>query len=424
MRVTISAQPENRLIGRQLTLGVARGVWIGVVALTLGLYLFSIPLQLAYYQIVCSGAACPNAQISPAGLQQLQQAGLSLGFYAGYYTALTTIIVLVFSIVAAVIFWRNSDDWIGLFASLALVLAGSGITFNSNALALAGKQYPALLFLGPFLTVLGGTSFFLFFFLFPDGRFAPRWIVWLVPLVVVHEVLSAFRPELLGIDLLLPVELVSVIFAQIYRHQRVSNSVQRQQTKWVVFGAVVGVGGTLGLIVYSNIAWPGGNAPTVVSALIWLTGFYLFILLIPLSIGMAILRSHLWDIDLLIRRTLVYAALTGVLALAYFASVVALQSVLRVLTGQGQSQAVTVISTLAIAALFVPVRRRVQAFIDRRFYRRKYDAARTLAAFSNSVRDEVELGRLAERLTEVVDDTLQPESVTLWLKKPEPVVKP
>jgi hypothetical protein len=192
--------------------------------------------------------------------------------------------------------------------------------------------------------------------------------------------------------------------------------VQRQQTKWVVFGLMFASSGILGLILYSAIAWPGGHPPGGVSDLISAMGFYLFLLLIPLSIGMAILRSHLWDIDVLIRHTLFYTALTGLLALAYFGSVLALQGVVRLLTGQSQSQVVTVVSTLAIAALFIPLRRRVQGFIDRRFYRRKYDAAQTLAAFSNSVRDEVELGRLAERLTEVVDETLQPESVSLWLR--------
>jgi hypothetical protein len=125
----------------------------------------------------------------------------------------------------------------------------------------------------------------------------------------------------------------------------------------------------------------------------------------------------LWDIDLLVRRTLVYTALTGLLALSYFASVLVLEGLVRLLTGQSQSQVVTVISTLAIAALFIPLRRGVQTVIDRRLYRRKYDAARTLAAFSGSVRDEVELGRLTERLTDVVEETLQPESVSLWLRE-------
>jgi hypothetical protein len=420
MSPTASTQPETRLTGRWLI--VARGVWIVVVALALGLFLFSIPLQFAHSEIVCDGAACPRDQISQAGLEQLRHAGLSLGFYAGYLTALNAILVLVNSIVAVVIFWRKSDNQMGMFASLTLVL--SGITNASTVLAQVGQQYPALLFPMQFVTFLGGTCGYLLSYLFPDGRFAPRWIRWLVPLVVVHAALSAFRPDLYPNDWLFPVVFASALFAQIYRYWRVSNSVQRQQTKWVVFGTAVQVGGILGLTLLSVIAWPGDNPPTVVSVLIVTTAFHLFILLIPLSIGMAILRSHLWDIDLLIRRTLVYTVFTALLALAYFGSVAVLQGLVRVLTGQSQSQVVTVVSTLAIAALFVPLRRRVQGFIDRRFYRRKYDAARTLAAFSNSVRDEVDLGRLAEHLTQVVDETLQPESVTLWLKKPEPAVKP
>jgi hypothetical protein len=400
------------LTGHRLSL--ARGVWIGVVALALALFLFSIPLQLAYYQIVCSGAACPGDQISPAGLEQLRQAGLSLGFYAGYFTALNATLVLVFSIVAAVIFWRKSDDWMGIFASLTLVVFGSN--FDSVPFTRLGNLYPALVFLSQFVSFLGGTGLYLFFYVFPDGRFVPRWIRWLVPLVLVKEAVGAFRPDLLGNDWFIAVEVASAIFAQIYRYWRVSNAVQRQQTKWVVFGSGVAGGGSLGLILYSNFAWLGGNPSPGISNLLITTAFSLFILLIPLSIGVAILRSRLWDIDLLIRRTLIYTVLTGLLALAYFGSVLVLEGVVRLLTGQSQSQVVTVVSTLAIAALFVPLRRRVQGFIDRRFYRRKYDAARTLAAFSNTVRDEVELDRLAERLTEVVDETLQPESVSLWLR--------
>jgi hypothetical protein len=347
MSAQVTAQPETRLTGRWLIL--ARGVWIGVVALALGLYLLSIPLQLADL----------SDQIGPAGLEQLRQAGLSLGFYAGYLTALNAIFVLVFSMVGAVIFWRKSDDWMGLFASLTLVLLG--ITNDSAALTPVGQQYPALIFLVQFVAFLGAACIVLFFYLFPDGRFVPRWIRWLVPLVFVKEAVSAFRPDLLGNDWFQAVELASAVFAQIYRYWRVSNAVQRQQTKWVVFGTAVGIAGILGVILFGTIAWPGGQSPPVVSELIAGTVWNLFLVLIPLSIGMAILRSHLWDIDLLIRRTLIYTALTGLLALAYFGSVVVLQGLVRVFTGQSQSQVVTVVSTLVIAALFVPLRRRVQA---------------------------------------------------------------
>jgi hypothetical protein len=140
------------------------------------------------------------------------------------------------------------------------------------------------------------------------------------------------------------------------------------------------------------------------------------LLLIPIFIGIAILRSRLWDIDVIIRRTLVYSVLTGLLALVYLGSILMLQNVFQTLTGQGQDQLVTVISTLVIAAIFVPLRRRVQDFIDHRFFRRKYNAAKIVLAFSGAVRDEVELNRLATRLVETVEAAMHPAHTTLLLK--------
>jgi hypothetical protein len=139
------------------------------------------------------------------------------------------------------------------------------------------------------------------------------------------------------------------------------------------------------------------------------------LLLIPFSIMMAILRSHLWDIDIIIRRTLVYSLLTGLLALVYFGSVVVLQQAFRAVTGVSSDLAI-IISTLGIAGLFGPLRRRVQEVIDRRFYRRKYDAQQVLARFGQNARDEPDLNQLTARLTEVVDETMQPQSRSLWLR--------
>ena len=147
--------------------------------------------------------------------------------------------------------------------------------------------------------------------------------------------------------------------------------------------------------------------------------FYLALFLGPLTITLAVMRYRLWDVDLLIRRTLVYGTLTGALGLIYLGSVVLLQGVVYPLIGQASSPWVIVVSTLAIAALFSPLRQRIQAAIDQRFYRRKYDAAKTLAALSVQMRDEVELEKLTADLLAVVVETMQPAHASLWLRPAE-----
>ena len=147
------------------------------------------------------------------------------------------------------------------------------------------------------------------------------------------------------------------------------------------------------------------------------------LLAVPVAVGVAILRYRLYDIDRLINRTLVYGALTVILVAVYFGGVTATQAGFRALTGQEkQPQLVVVASTLVIAALFNPLRRRIQGFIDRRFYRRKYDARKTLEAFSAKLRDETDLDSLRDDLVGVVQETMQPTHVSLWLR-PDPIPK-
>jgi hypothetical protein len=204
-----------------------------------------------------------------------------------------------------------------------------------------------------------------------------------------------------------------------YRYRSVSTLIQRQQTKWVVFGTAIAILGFLGLDVLVQVFSLPQN-PNGYGFLAGNTLYLLFQTLIPLSIGMAILRTKLWDIDVVINRALVYGTLTGILALIYFCLVFGFQLLVGGLTGNvSHSPLLIVGSTLVIAALFQPLRLRIQRIIDRRFYRRKYDAAKTLEAFSSTLRSEVDLSQLREHLLTVVQDTMQPAHVSLWLRPSE-----
>ncbi len=198
-----------------------------------------------------------------------------------------------------------------------------------------------------------------------------------------------------------------------------STPAQRQQTKWVVYSLAVTIILGIGLYVIPQLIFPALGQHGSLSSSVGNILVNALLLLIPISFGVAILRYRLWDVDVLINRTLVYGTLTGLLALVYFGLVIGLQYLLRGLINQTSDVAI-VISTLAIAALFQPLRRRIQSIIDRRFYRRKYDAVKTLEAFSATLRNEVDLNQLSEHLLAVVQETMQPTHVSLWLRPTAP----
>jgi hypothetical protein len=221
---------------------------------------------------------------------------------------------------------------------------------------------------------------------------------------------------------LLPLCMLASALSLVLRYRR-SGGEERQQIKWIAFAAsVVVVLYAIAMIasfVFPEESW------TTAGSVWWLNLLTYAVLssfaLVPIALGIAVLKYRLYDIDIIINRTLVYGALTASLAVVYLGSVVSLQTLFGALTGGG-SQLAVVASTLAIAALFTPLRRRIQAFIDRRFYRRKYDAQKTLEAFSAKLRDETDLATLDAEVVSVVSRTVQPANVSLWLR-PDPVPK-
>ena len=273
---------------------------------------------------------------------------------------------------------------------------------------------------------------------FPNGRLVSRRWRWVVGLAlfscVTGAALFALSPgeipymgvdNPLGIGALRPVsDLLERVYLALYfflffasaaslvvRFRR-SGSVERQQIKWLAFAAL------------AVPVWFLSNGPieAALPNLFQVVDALIFSALIPVAAGVAILRYRLYDIDLVINRTLVYGALTAILGVVYFGGVATTQATFRALTDQQQQpQLAIVVSTLVIAALFNPLRRRIQGFIDRRFYRRKYDARKTLEGFSTKLRDETDLNALSDDLVEVVRETVQPAHVSLWLRPdPEP----
>ena len=377
----------------------------------------------------------------------LRQAGSNNVFQLARDALFSLAIPVVFAIVAALIVSRQPRNTIGwlLMVPVGLFLVGGPIEEYLQRLA-ESSPVPTLPLL--LLVWFSNWSWLLLIFpllhiplLFPNGRPPTRrwrWvsvagIAWAGLFVLIatfsQRLETGTMPNLtfdnpIGIlgdagqwltSLWVAGLLVLVVLcvAALYVRYRRANDTERVQIKWLLYACAVFVAVYVG----GTLAGLGGS--NSVAGLIWELFFGLSLVAFPVAIGIAILRYRLFEIDVIINRTLVYGTLTATLALAYLGSVVLLQQVFRFLAGQGTNQPAIVASTLLIAALFQPLRRRIQASIDRRFFRRKYDAVRILASFSANLRDEVEMDRLTNDLVGVVDETLQPAHVSLWLRKPE-----
>jgi len=421
--MTESREPHSyaRLQGRWLLLG--RATWVALVLLTLAIFFASLPEYVAQLQTPCAGV-CSYLQLSTEQVEVLKGAGFSPGDYAAYMIALTLAIMALCLVVSTLIVWRRSDDRMALLVALMLVTFGP-IFMTSSVLTSSPLQV-----LNECLYFLAFSLLVLVFLLFPRGQFVPRWTRWTLIVTLAVQVPVTFFPnapftltilgDSLGYFMLLG-ETVILVGVQLYRYRRVSSPLERQQTKWVVFGMAlpitVYIGGVMLYLIFPALADYNSlyGAPYQLA----LNGISICILLlIPLSFGFAMLRSRLWDIDVLINRTLVYGALTVSLTAIYVGLVIGLQGLLRGLISQDNSVAI-ILSTLSIVALFEPLRVGIQRGIDRRFYRRKYDAAKTLASFSATLRNEVNLDQLGEQLLAVVQETMQPAHVSLWLRKRE-----
>jgi len=409
-------ESEIRLQGRLLR--VARATWILIAVLACILFIVSLPAFYTQTQSICTGDACNGVQVSPEQAHALAVHGISLTSYAWFSVFVTIFSTLIWISVGWLIFWHKSDSWMALLIALQVVMQGA-----STSIAALGS-FPVLQYLVNWLLFLNQVLLFLVFTLFPSGRFVPKWIRWIVLVGVALAIVDFFLPlqqvswyQAFSFLYFLVIMGILVV-AQIYRYRSVSTPVQRQQSKWIVFAiATIILADVVYLVpVLFDRTLFQSSSPYIliisnISRIVELLG--------PISIYIAIMRYRLYDIDVIINRSLVYSSLTILLALIYFGLVIGLGSLVRLFTGQiSQSPVVIVASTLAIFALIQPLRHRIQRIIDRRFYRSKYDAAKIIANFSSTLREEVDLNMLSEHLVAVVQETMQPEHVSLWLRPP------
>jgi hypothetical protein len=397
-------------------------VWFAIVALYSVLFLAGMS---AYWQHLThfSGFVLTNGfsggwESTAAFQSALSASGFSAGFYIGWALLRDSLGLVFFLAIGLIIFWQRGREGIGWYTSLILVLFG--LVFGS---LIGAPDYGEWNKWVDFLIGLPWLGFYIFFYIFPDGRFVPAWTRYtaiLVGLLIIYVSLSSLTDQTPGpwIGLFIVLTFGVSLVAQVYRYRSISTPLQRQQTKWPLWSIIIMITSIFMGVVIIPALFPAVRTDDPTRLVYdWGMGIMTSIatLLLPLGLGFAILRYRLWDIDLIIRKTLIYGVLSGLLALVYFGMVILLQSMFDSVSGQ-QSPIAIVITTLVIAALFAPLRRRVQAVIDRRFFRKKYDAQQVLAQFAVTVRDELSLEALTAELTCVVQETMQPEHVNVWLK--------
>ena len=408
---------------QNLWLNLARVLWLCIVIPAYALFLVNIPTYFASLHV----PHAPNAQmftgqLTPADVHTLQAWNLSLDFYATFMVLVSLVLQFSYAIMGVLLFLRKSDSRIALFTSFALMMLPFGFA-NLTLQALPSNW----LWLISSLSALGNASLLLCGFVFPDGRFVPRWIRWIALFMLAYWATVASFPSL-GLDrsmlslVLFFSFVLCTIIIQLYRYHSVSTLQQRQETKWAMFGVSLAVvGNILPRLLYYFVLVPLTGV-TSLSYAFMVSLIMASMLAIPYTLAIAVLHYRLWEIDIIINRTLVYSTLTVTLSVILVGLTLGLQFLVRAIIHQ-TSEIALVVSTLAIAALFEPLRRQIQNFIDRRFYRKKYDAAKTIAAFSDILRNEVDLDQLTANLVTVVKETMQPSHVSLWLsplEQPQP----
>jgi signal transduction histidine kinase len=400
-----SGAPDTRLRGRRLIL--ARVAWVSVVSLLVALFLARLPVYYTLLQTVCAGALCGYVQPTPDSAQVFQKLGLSVSAYAAFTLALTIALAFLCFTLGAVISWRRSDDWMALLGALAVV---ASVALNANVFAM--DMTSAWGWLAMVLYVLGTGVYVLVLSLFPDGRFVTPWARWLLPCWVVAGFVYFIFMYSPFYFLVWLAALGLLMIAQVYRYRTAASPLQRQQTKWLFFGGSVAVIIGVGLSVL----------PFLFPSLVQAGWFYLLVLgpvslvslfILPLCIGIAILRYRLWDIDIIIHRTLLYGTLTACVVALYALVVVGLGSLLQ----SSGNLLISLLATGLVAVLFQPLREHLQRAVNRMMYGERDTPYRVISRLGQRLEATLAPDAVLPTIVETVTQALRLPYAAISLKQ-------
>jgi signal transduction histidine kinase len=407
---------KTRLSGSRLI--VARAVWLALVIPSLGLTFVSFPVYYQQLQRACVDPTMCNfaGALTAKGLRALAALGVSLSGYAAFYTIFWAVIFMIWCGIGFLIFWRRSDDGMALLAAFFLVMFNTGNT--TSALSIA---YPVLTLPIVLMSLLGQISLWLFLLLFPGGRLVPRWMGLIIPLIIIQAILfvapstsplSANNfPGWLNALLALTTD-GSVIISQVIRYRRASTAVERQQTKWVAFAIITVAAGFAVFGLLFNVLFPVVIQSDSLYSLIQIV-YPLLLLLFPVCIGIAIMRYRLWDIDIIIKRTLVYGILTACVVGIYVLIVGYLGAVFHT----NGNLVISLIATGIVAVLFQPLRDLLQRGINRLLYGQRDEPYVVLAGLGQRLKSTLEPDAVFSTIVETVKEALKLSFVAIEVKE-------
>ena len=398
------------------------GWWV-ITGLVILIFLEAIIEYYLKLNQVCLRPPCLEMQVNIGQAIILDLRGINISLYAGIITSIEVILYLTNLLIGIFIYVRKSNDWLAVFVSLMLITTLQADLRRSIILV-----HPVLFWPLTILGLLNSSLIIIFFFIFPTGSFRPRWTAVLAFVLIVFYLVF---PVINGVSIV-PQNWVSILATIIlivlglcslgvfvFRYRNIFNQTQRTQIRWVIYGVAVTWGGALVLVLLRELLPViNGNALLFIS---WNIVFLAWNLFLPVSILIAVLSAALLDIDILIRRTLAYTILTIILLFVYIITVLGLQKLFEVATGQS-SPVIAIVSTLLIAALANPLRQRIQQNIDRIFYRERYSMELAVQSFSETVREDVDLDQISTLLSNTVKEALQPEFMSIWMCRVNPTL--